>query len=292
MVWFDRAGKQTTVLGDLADYAEVALSGDGRSAAVSVLDRSRGDRDLWIYDVARGLRQRFTTDASDEIGPVWSHDSVRLIFASGRKGGFDVYQRTKSGAADDLLLADSLGEFPESVSRDGRFLLYVFGSGTLRRSDLWVLPLVQGGKPFPFVETPFTETQGQFSPDGKWIAYSSNESGRMEVYAAPFPGSGSRWRVSPAGGSYPRWSRDGTEIFYLAPGNMLTSAKVSSQGSNLVVGDEQSLFALRLRPQVRLDAFPYDVSSDGQRFLVNSFFEETASTAITLMLNWTEGLDK
>ncbi len=152
------------------------------------------------------------------------------------------------------------------------------------------MPLVQGGKPFPFVETPFTETQGQFSPDGKWIAYSSNESGRMEVYAAPFPGSGSRWRVSPPEAAIRDGHGDGTEIFYLAPGNVLTSAEVSSQGSNLVVGDEQSLFAIRLRPQVRLDAFPYDVSSDGQRFLVNSFVEETASTAITLMLNWTEGI--
>jgi hypothetical protein len=155
---------------------------------------------------------------------------------------------------------------------------------------LWILSLTEDGKRFPFKDTPSAETQGQFSPDGKWIAYSSNESNRFEVYVAPLSGSGGRTRVSPAGGSWPRWRRDGNEIVYLAPDNTLTSANVRSEGSDLVVGSVRPLFTVRLRPLVRLDAFPYDISPDGQRFLVNSFVEETASTAITLMVNWTAAL--
>ncbi len=293
LAWFDREGKQSGLLGDQADYTDVTLSADGRRAVVSVLDAARGGRDLWIYDVARGLRTRFTSDAADEIGPVWTPDLSRVIFASGRKGGFDVYQKQSSGSAnEELLLEETLGEFPESLSPDGRFLLYVSGSGTLRRSDLFVLPLGGERKPFPFLNTPFVETQGQFSPDGQWIAYSSSESGQYEIYVAPFPGPGNRWRVSPAGGSWPRWRRDGHEIFYLAPGNALTSATVSAQGSDFKVGVVRPLFKVHPRPLVRLDAFPFDVAPDGQRFIVNSFVEETASTAITLMVNWTAALGK
>jgi len=293
LTWFDRAGRQVGLLGDQADYSDVALSADGRRAAVSVLDPARSTRDLWLYDVARGLRTRLTSDLADEIAPVWSPDLSRVMFASGRKGGFDIYQKVLSGAAgEDLVLEESLGEFPESISSDGRFLLYVFGSGTLRRSDLWVLPLFGDRKPVPFLATSFIETQAQFSPDGRWIAYTSNESGQYEVYVAPFPGPGNSFRVSPAGGSWPKWRRDGSEIFFLATGNTLTSATVTSDGADFVVSDIRPLFAVRPRPQVRLDAFLYEVSADGQRFLVNSFVEETASTAITLMVNWTAALHR
>jgi serine/threonine protein kinase/Tol biopolymer transport system component len=287
LAWFDRRGRQTALLGDQADYAEVGISPDGQRAVVSVLDPARGTRDLWLYDIARGLRTRFTTDAADEIAPVWSANPARIIFASGRKGGFDVYQKVPGESAENSVLEDTLGEFPQSTSPGGRFLLYVFGSGTLRRSDLWVLPLIGGSKPFAFMGSPFTETQGQFSPDGRWIAYSSNESGQLEIYVAPFPGPGGPWRVSAAGGAWPRWRSDGSEVFYVDAANTLNSAQVSSRGSDFVVGPVQPLFPVRLRPQVRQDAFPYDVSPDGQRFLVNSFVEETTSTAITLMVNWT-----
>ena len=136
LAWFDRQGKQTALLGEKADYAEVSLSPDGRQAAVSVLDPTRGVSNLWLYDVARGLPTRFTSNAFHDIAPVWSRDLSRVLFASGRKGGFDVYQKTISGPSEDLVLEDTLGEFPQSISPDGQFLLYVSGSGTLRRSDL------------------------------------------------------------------------------------------------------------------------------------------------------------
>jgi hypothetical protein len=145
-------------------------------------------------------------------------------------------------------------------------------------------------KPRPFLDTPFIESQGQFSPDGRWIAYMSNESGQFDVYVAPFPGPGSSWRISPAGGGWPRWRHDAKEMFYLSPDNTLTAAVVNGQASSFVVGPARPLFKLPLRPMVRLDAYLYDVSPDGQRFLVNTFVEETTSTAITLVVNWTAGL--
>src|SRR5262249_39629134 len=153
-----------------------------------------------------GLPTRFTRDPGDEIGPVWSADGSRLIFASSRRGGFDLYQKLLSGSDDeDPLWEGGLGKYPMSASPDGRFLLYVYGSGTLRRSDLWVLPLVGERKPSPFLETPSVETQGQFAPDSHLIAYVSDESNQMEVYVAPFLGAGRKQRVSNAGGGWPRW---------------------------------------------------------------------------------------
>ena len=293
LAWFDRAGKRSALLGDQADYQNVALSPDGQRAVVSVLDPARSTNDLWLYDVARGLRTRFTSDPTDEISPIWSHDGSRIIFGSGRKGGIDVYQKPSTGAgSEEMLLEGGLGKFPQSSSPDGRFVLYVSGSGTMRRSDLFVLPLAGDRKPFPFLNTSFVESQGQFSPDGRWIAYMSNESGQFDVYVAPFPGPGRSSRISPAGGGWPRWRRDGKEIFYLAPDNTLMATAVKGQSSPFDVSAARPLFTIRPRPLARLDAYPYDVSRDGQRFLVNTFVEETTSTAITVVVNWTAGLKK
>jgi Tol biopolymer transport system component len=293
LAWFDRAGKRSALLGDQADYQNVALCPDGQRAVVSVLDPARSTSDLWLYDVARGLRTRFTSDPADEISPIWSSDGSRIIFGSGRKGGIDVYQKSSTGAgSEEVLLEGGLGKFPQSASPDGRFILYVSGSGTMRRSDLFLLPLFENRKPFPFLNTSFVESQGQFSPDGRWIAYMSNESGQFDVYVAPFPGPGQSARISPAGGSWPRWRRDGKEIFYMAPDNTLMATAVNGQISRFDVSTARPLFTIRPRPLARLDAYPYDVSPDGQRFLVNTFVEETTSTAITLVVNWTAGLKK
>jgi hypothetical protein len=160
------------------------------------------------------------------------------------------------------------------------------------RSDLWILPRFGDRKPHPFLETPFLETHGQFSPDGRWIAYSSNESGGFEVYVAPFPATGVRVRVSPAGGRWSRWRRDGRELLYLAPDDTLMAATVNGDASGFAVGAVRSLFAMHPRPFVRLDAYPYDVAADGQRFLINTLVDQTTSIAITLVVNWPAGLKK
>ena len=297
LVWFDRAGKRLAALGDRADYGDVSLSPDNARAAVRLIDPERGTFDLWLYDVARGLRERFTFEPGDEFAPAWSPDGRRLVFSARRKASIDLYQKASSGAgSEDVLLEPGLGKFQASWSRDGRYLLYVAGGAAIRRSDLWVLPLFGERKPFPFLETTQIETQGQFSPDGRWIAYASGERGRTEVYVLPFHGlDGGRpggKRVSTAGGGWPRWRHDGREVVYLAPDNTLVSATVNSQGATFEVGAVRPLFRVRPRPFVRLDAYPYDVSSDGQRFLVNTFVDETTSMAITLVVNWTAGTEE
>jgi serine/threonine protein kinase len=287
LAWFDRTGTSIGKLGDLADYAEASLSPDGTRAAVSVLDPVIGTRDIWLYDVARGTRERFTFDRGDDFAPVWSRpDGDRLAFSSRREGSIHLYQRpSRGGGGEQLLFQDSLGKFVTHWSWDGRFLTYVGGGGILLRSDVWILPL-SDRKAYPFLETTFAESQGQFSPDGRWIAYMSVESGQQEVYVQPFPGPGDKWLVSTAGGGWPRWRADGRELFYLAPDTSVVAVPVDGRGVRFDVGPGKPLVKVRLRPSVRLDAFPYDVTSDGQRFLINTFAEEAQSSTISLVVNW------
>jgi Tol biopolymer transport system component len=304
LVWFDRSGKQVSVLGDQAGYLDLALAPDGGRAAVSLFERAQRTRDIWLFDIARGLRTRFTFDPGDERASIWSPDGSRVVFTSPRKGHFDLYQKASSGAGhEDELLVDGLDKYPGDWSPDGRFILFGVGA-TGATSDLWVLPLFGDRKPFPFLQTPFGEVPGRFSPDGRWIAYASDESGRSEVYVAPFPergGSpsaaaatrspGGKWQISTAGGSQPRWRSDGKEIFYLSPDKRLMAAAVRSQGSAFDVDVVRSLFDTRALQTINARS-AYGVSPDGQRFLVNTRVEEAASAPITLVVNWPALLKK
>jgi len=177
-------------------------------------------------------------------------------------------------------------------SQDGAFLAYVGGGGILRRSDIWVLALTGDRRAFPLLETPFVESQPQFSPDGQWLAYMTNESGRQEVYVRPYSRDGERLQASTAGGGWPRWRRDGKEIYYLAPDRTLVAVPVTRQGSRLELGAGRPLFTVRTRPQARLDAYNYDVSADGRRFLVNTFVEQSTAAAINIVINWHVPLDR
>jgi serine/threonine protein kinase/Tol biopolymer transport system component len=296
LTWFDRAGKQVATLGDAAAYGDLELSPDGRRASVSLLVGS-GARDIWLYDLQRGLRTRFTFDVVNEFSSIWSPDGSRVIFSSIRKGAFDLYQKPSGGAgAEELLFEDKLNKWPVSWSPDGRSILFR-STGGPTGDDLFILPLSgdpsagpgQGPKPSPFLNSQFNEGFGQFSPDGRWIAYNSNESGRPEVYVAPFPGPGGKWQVSTAGGNQARWRRDGAEIFYLAPDQRLMAAAVNGRGSDFQVGPVRPLF--QARPVLGL-RYAYAVSPDGQRFLINSQPEQADATPITVVLNWTAGLQR
>jgi hypothetical protein len=286
LVWFDRSGKQIGALGDRARYGDLALTRDGGRLAVGLHDRAEGGRDIWLFDVARGLRTRFTFDAAEESAPVWSPDGSRVVFNSRRKGHLDLYQKASSGAgAEEELLADDFDKYPVDWSPDGRFIL--FGVYPPRAGEFWVLPLFGDRKPFPFLQTKLGEAPGRFSPDGRWIAYASNESGRNEVYVAPFPGPGGKWQVSAGGGNWPRWRRDGREIFYLAPDNKLMAVVVNGQSSAFEVGAVRASFDTRALPNPILNQRSmYDASPDGQRFLVNTLAEEGRSAHITLVVNW------
>ena len=181
-------------------------------------DQGQGAMDIWLLDLERdGLPTRFTFDAAADVVPVWSPDGSRVAFSSSRQGNLDLYQKASSGAgAEELLLADDGNSIPTSWSPDGRFLLY---SRVGLQSDIWVLPLFGDRKPFPFVQMPANQGNARFSPDGRWIVYTSIESGRTEVYVAPFSSSGGapagKRQISTGGGTQPNWRQDGREIVYL-----------------------------------------------------------------------------
>ena len=285
LTWFDRSGKALGILGNRADYGDLSLSRDGKRASVELLDAAHRTRDIWLFDLMRGLRTRFTFDPTDELASVWSADASRVVFNSNRSGHFDLYQKASNGTGnDEVLLADNFEKFPLSWSSDDRFMLYMIAaSGSPTKSnDLWVLPLTGDRKPFPYLHSPFGEAEGQFSSDGKWVAYVSNESGRNEVYVAPFPEARGKWQVSTTGGANPRWRPDGKEIFYRAPDNKLMAAELNVAGSAVQVGAVRPLFDMRTRTNAR---YMYD-TADGQRFLINTLVEEATPTPITLIVNW------
>jgi serine/threonine protein kinase len=282
--WLDHTGKPVAAIGDPAIHWEINLSPDGRRAAVSIFDQSQ-TTDIWLLDVVRGLRTRFTFDPSNDRGPVWSPDGERLVFDSNRSGTYDLYQRAASGAgADELLYADRFNKEPVSWSPDGRHILYTaFNKG----DDLWVLPLEGDRRPVPFADTPFSEVSGQFSPDGRWIAYASNESGRYDIYVAPFPPTGGKWMVSRSGGLVPRWRRDSAEIFYFDGARQMAAA-VDGRGTAFEVGSVRALFTPLYPVRVGETRAFYDVSSDGRRFLVNlAAAPPTSPRPVSVVLNWT-----
>ncbi|HKA20618.1 MAG TPA: protein kinase [Blastocatellia bacterium] len=287
LAWFDRSGKQLGVLGDQAVYTNVRLSPDGKRASVGIIDPQSGRPDIWLYDVARDRRTRFTFDPAQERTVAWSPDGNRIAFASNRKGHFDIYQKDSSGAgSEELLLESNFDKFPTSFSTDGRFLLY-WASGLKTGADLWILPLSRDRKPFPFLQTDSNEGNGMFSPDGRWVAYFSTESGSVELYVASFPGPGGKRQVSTSGAIPPaKWRNDGTEVFYLSLDDKLMAAEVNGKGATLEVGAVRPLFEIRRAGP----GYAYDVTADGQRFLVNTAVEQKESAPITLVINWTADL--
>jgi eukaryotic-like serine/threonine-protein kinase len=287
-VWVDRTGMQLGTVGDRGDYADVQLSPDGQRAAVSFAETG-GNYDIWIVDLTRGLRSRFTFDPTIENRGIWSPDA-REILVGRVTGTEDLVRKASSGiGAEDIIQADpAANESPMGWSTDGRFILYVRSTCGTACSDVWLLPLTGDRKPFPFIHSPFAETTAAISPDGRWVAYVSNESGRNEVYVTSFPIAGGKWQVSIVGGNWPRWRRDGREIFYLSPDSRLMSASVDGRASAFEVGMVQPLFDTRARTTRR---YMYDVSPDGQRFLINTD-AETALQPVTLVVNWTAALKK
>jgi eukaryotic-like serine/threonine-protein kinase len=291
-VWFDRSGKELSRVGDAVSttLGNPSLSLDGQR--VALYRGVDGSPDIWLVDTRRGVFSKFTFDAADDVMPIWSPLGNLIVFSSNRSGVHQLYQKSVSaGGTEELLLSTPKYTVATDWSSDGHFVLFSTQEPT-RSLDIWALPLAGNKKPFPVVQTNFNEQSAQFSPDGNWIAYQSDESGRAEIYIQPFPGPGNKWPISTNGGSQVRWRRDGKELFYVALDGRLMAVPigVASNAQSPDVGTPVALFAPPLGGAVQQgDArHQYMVSSDGQRFLMATVMEE-ANAPITIILNWKPG---
>jgi Tol biopolymer transport system component len=283
LVWLDRSGRSLEQAGDPHDGVSPALSPDGRR--VAIYQTVNGNTDIWILELARHVFTRFTTGDTLENYAIWSPDSRYIVFGSNPKGIIDLYRRPANGVgAEDLLLSTPQTKNALDWSSDGRFILYR-AAGLETGYDLWALPLQGDRKPFPVVQSRFTDRDGQFSPDGKWIAFQSDESGHFEVYVQPFPGPGGKVQVSFGGGAQVRWPRS-NELFYVAFDNRLMSVPITTKpDKSLDFGTPVPLFTTNIGGAVQSTlGHQYSVSSDGQRFLMNNLTE--AAPPMTVVLNW------
>ena len=281
LTWFDRGGKALGNVGPAGSYFAPALSPDGGTLAADILDSQTGTYDLWLYDLARNTGSRFTTDPKHDDHPIWSPDGTRIAFSSDRKGHYDLYQKSVNGAEkEELLLESPLPKFPSDWSKDGRFIVY-YQLDPKTKFDLWLLPRsgdAGSRKPVPLLQTPFNESWAKISPDGRWLAYTSDETGSSEVYVQSFPSLGGKWKVSVDGGSRPVWRRDGKELFYIGTNLKLMAATVKP-GSSFQTSSSKPLFDTRLTSS-RL----FDVSQDGRFLVINPIEEPTPP--MTVVVNW------
>ena len=279
--WFDRSGRRLETLGtpDQRSLANPSLSLDGSRIAFSRV--VGGNWDVWLIDL-QGAVSKFTSALSLDFNPVWSPNGREIFYQSNNSS---IYSRSVTeGTPEEPVLRGRTMIYPSDVSPDGSVLLYTRATGL--STDLWYVPLGAERTPHPFVQTAFLERDGQFSPDGKWVAFQSNDAGHFEIYLQPFPGPGDRIQVSAGGGQHVRWARNGSELFYIAADQRLTSVRVTS-GANgkLVLGTPLPLF----RPEIDssfMTRQQYVVSPDGERFLINAATDAIDPPSITIILNW------
>ena len=285
LTWIDRTGKSSTSGAlDANTGGGPDLSPDDRRVAI---DRTvQNNRDIWVSDFVRGSFTRFTVDPGLDQFPLWSPDGARIAFSSNRKGTLNLYLKPTSGAsAEELLLETPNPKGPQDWSKDGRFLLYV-EVDPKTSSDLWTLEMTGSEHTRRAVaNSPFDERNAQFSPDGRWVAYQTNESGQFQIAVQAFPVAGGKWQVSTGGGSQPRWRADGKELYFIAPDGKMMAAAVAASVSTFDAEAPVALFPTQITGggAANVQKPAYAVARDG-RFLVN--VEEAPTAPITLLLNW------
>jgi len=285
--WLDRTGRQIGVIGgpDEGHPAALQLSRDGRT--VMFRRTLSGNTDIWSIESSRNVLRRLTSDAARDYDAIWSPGGDRMVFGSDRNGVLNFYETSPSGgsaSAETLLLETSEHKNTSDWSADGRFILYSVQSPTTG-NDIWVLPLFGDRKPAPVAQTAASELRPRISPDGRWVAYESDESGRGEIYVQSFPDLARKVQISTGGGAAPVWRGDGRELFFRSADDQLMAARIASSGTQLDTDTPTVLFALPAGPN-RAGNTPawYAASRDGQRFLVNTFVE--GASPITVLLNW------
>lgn len=281
LVWLDRSGRETAQIGAPGDYGQVRLSPDGQRAALRINDPRTISGDLWIQDLARDTRTRFVSGASDDSDPAWSPDGRRLTYFSCCEDESTLHIKDSGDTGKGQLpIRDQRFISPLDWSRDGQFIIY-----QKDQSELWVLPLSGDGKPYAFIQTQSSDPSARFSPDGRWVAFVSEETGRQEVYVTRFDKPGEKWRISTDGGNLPRWRRDGRELFYLMTGGKVMAVQIKP-GTEFVAGSPIALF--KADPLSR----DYDVTADGQRFLFIASAPGTQLLPFAVVLDWTADLKK
>ena len=283
LTWKNRAGQSLSTVGEPGYYLNLDLNADDTRVAVSRYTQPTGlpwNGDIWTIDLARNAPRRLTTHPARDFDPAWSHDDTDIAFYSSRADGLGLFRRSANGSGEDERLTSGSAVSPDWSPE--RVLVYTAdGQGT--GSDLWTLPVSGDRKARPFLNTPFNEAAGEFSPDGRWVAYQSDESGLYEVYVRPFPdGDNESHPISRGGGRYARWRGDGRELFFVRFDGMLMAAGIdSTKGFAAAIPTE--LFQTSLVPGAY---HPYAVSRDGQRFLVPVILNHPGATPITVVLNW------
>ncbi len=293
LTWYDRSGKNIGLAGDKTlNLNHVRLSPDGLKIAA---DLGESLTDIWIYDAQRGVSTRFTFGPSSSTSPVWSRDGKWIVYGS-LYAHINIYRKSASGVGQAELLLEgnekSVQNWPSDLSPDGRSLLYAAGD-LVGSAQLWELPLSGNDrKPKPLMPSGFITMEARYSPDGHWIAYTSNESGKFEVYAIPSSGIGGKWQISSGGGQQPLWRRDGKELFYLSSDDKLMSVPVKLNADSVQADAARPLFSLAnsILPVNGL-VTPYDVTADGKRFVVATI-EQGKTFPINLVTNWTAALQK
>jgi len=284
LTWFDRAGTPQSTVGEQREYRELWISPDGTMAAVSIDDQTSGMSDIWILELDRNIASRLTSDPGDEQQIVWSPDSDYVAFARAADSRVDIYRKLVGGASDaEVVYESELDTFPTSWSPDGRFLAFDASSPDTGW-DQWILPLDEG-EAYPFLHSKFNESNGVFSPDGHWMAYTSNESGRPEIYVTSFPGPGRRWRVSTDGALFPRWRSTGRELFYQGLDGSIVGVAVDLSEDSIRIGTPQVL--IKTAPTGL--SYPYSPSPDGERFLLID--SQLGAQSLNVVLDWAAELE-
>jgi len=289
--WIDRSGRKLGTIGSSGSMATIALSPDGKRIATRIFDKETRTRDIWTLDIGRGLATRFTFDTGNENFPLWSPDGSRIAYIWNNPKKPGIYGRNSSGAGGTELIYDTgAGAILSDWSSDGRYLMYENVVSAESRSDLFIVPLQGERKASPFIQDRFDETQGRFSPDGRWVAYVSDESGRPEVYVQTFPDHTGKWQISTLGGNDPEWRGDSKELYYLSPDLKMNVVAVRTEGG-FEVGNPTVLFDARVvLPETTFRH--YAVTGDGQRFLLLAPMGEEKPASTAVVVNWMSTLQK
>jgi Tol biopolymer transport system component len=284
----DRTGKRLGGVGQPGRIGTVSLSPDEKRIMLSIANVAGDAADLWLLDVERGVPSRFTFRPGLSRSGIWSPDGSTTVFVSDSRA---IYRKPANGTGqEELLFPIGINNCPLDWSRDGKFVVYQsFGGAT--GSDLWLLPMQGDHKPVPYLQTPFNEGAAQFSPDGRWMAYASNESGQAQVYVQAIPASGAKWQISTSGGGQPRWRRDGKELFYISADRKLMAVSVKGDTA-FETGAPQPLFELDPIYPPFLGVFVYQPAANGQKFLILANVSGAVTPPITVVLNWQAGLKK